>query len=189
MNTLNASLLPLLAKNWWVLLLRGLAGIAFALLAFTWPKLTLVTLILFYGAYLAVEGVMDLVAAIRGGTMAPRWWLAIAGVVALAGAIATFLVPGLTALVLLYIIAGWAIARGVFEIIGAIMLRRQIDNEWLLIFSGILSAVFGICILLWPGAGALSLIWIIGAYALAAGVLCVGFAFRLKRHQTTLRPT
>jgi uncharacterized membrane protein HdeD (DUF308 family) len=185
---MDTKLLQLLAKNWWLLLLRGLCGIVFGLLAMTWPGLTLVTLILFYGAFVAVEGILEIAAAIRGGTAIPRWWLALAGVVALAAAAATFFAPGVTALVLLYIIGGWAVARGVFEIIGAIQLRKEIDNEWLLIFSGAMSVIFGLCVFVWPGASAISLIWLIGAYAIVVGVLCIGLAFRLKKHHRAQHP-
>lgn len=176
------TLLRLLAHNWWVLLVRGLAGILFGLFAFAWPGFTLLTLVLLYGVYVAVEGFCEIMAAIRGGTMAPRWWLALAGVIALLAAAVTFLMPGITALVLLYIIGAWAVVRGVFEIAGAIQLRKEIAGEWMLILSGILSILFGLCVFVWPGATAISLVWLIGLYAFAAGVLCVGLAFRLKKH-------
>jgi uncharacterized membrane protein HdeD (DUF308 family) len=180
---MNTTLLHLLGKNWWVLLLRGICGIAFGLLAFAWPGITLLTLILLYGVFVGAEGFLEIIAAIRGGTVAPRWWLAIAGIIALAASAVTFLAPGITTLVLLYIIAAWAVVHGIFEVIGAIQLRKLISNEWLLVFSGLLSVAFGLCVLIWPGAGALSLIWLIAAYAIVAGVLCVGLSFRLKKHQ------
>jgi uncharacterized membrane protein HdeD (DUF308 family) len=140
-----------LAKNWWLLLLRGIAAIIFGLLAFVWPGLTLLTLILFYGAFALVDGVLAIVAAIAGGAPAPRWWLAIVGILGIAAGLLTFLMPGLSALVLLFFIAGWAIATGVFQIIGAIRLRREIDNEWLLILSGVISVLFGVGVMLAPG--------------------------------------
>jgi uncharacterized membrane protein HdeD (DUF308 family) len=90
--------------------------------------------------------------------------------------------PGLSALVLLFFIAGWAIATGVFQIIGAIQLRKEIDNEWLLILGGIISVLFGVGVMLAPGAGALALIWVIGTYAMIIGLLFVALAFRLKKH-------
>jgi uncharacterized membrane protein HdeD (DUF308 family) len=175
-------MLQLLGRNWWVLFLRGLCGIIFGLLAFTWPGLTLFSLVLLYGVFVGAEGILELIAAIRGGTVAPRWWLAFAGVIALLASIAAFIAPGLTALVLLYIIAAWAVVHGLFEIVGAIQLRKEINNEWLLIFSGIISVIFGVVAFMWPKATALSLVWLIGAYALAAGILCIGFSFRLKKH-------
>lgn len=180
---MNTSLLQSLAANWWILLVRGLVIIIFGVLTLVWPKLTLLTFILFYGASAAVQGVVEIVAAIRGGTIAPRWWLALMGVIALGAAVVTFMMPGLTALVLLYIIGAWAVARGIFEIVGAIQLRKVIDNEWLLILSGVLSVLFGLFTLMWPGATAISLLWLIGAFAIVIGVLEIGFAFRLRRHR------
>jgi len=171
-----------LAKNWWLLLLRGIAAIIFGVLAFAWPGVTLLTLILFYGAFALVDGVLAIIAAITGGAPAPRWWLVIVGLLGIAAGLLTFLMPGLSALVLLFFIAGWAIATGVFQIIGAIQLRKEIDNEWFLILGGIISVLFGIGVMLAPGAGALALVWVIGTYAVIIGVLLVALAFRLKKH-------
>ena len=175
-------LLHALAKNWWLLLLRGIAGIVFGVLAFAWPGLTLLTLILFYGAYALVDGVIAIIAAITGNAPKGRWWLAIVGVLGIAVGAFTFMLPGMTALILLYTIAGWAVAIGVFQIIGAIRLRKEIDNEWLLILSGAISVLFGLAIVYNPGAGALGLVWVIATYAIIAGVLYIGLALRLKRH-------
>ena len=179
---LGSAMVHALAKNWWLLLLRGIAAIIFGLLAFAWPGLTLLTLILFYGAFALVDGVLAIAAAITGGVPGSRWWLAIVGLLGIAAGLLTFLTPGLTALVLLFFIAGWAIVTGVFEIIGAIKLRKEIDNEWLLILSGIISVLFGVGMMLAPGAGALALVWVIGAYSVVLGVIFVALAFRLKKH-------
>lgn len=179
---LGSAMVHALAKNWWLLLLRGIAAIIFGLLAFGWPGLTLVTLILLYGAYALVDGVLAIIAAITGGVPGSRWWLAIVGLLGIAAGLVTFLTPGLTALVLLFFIAGWAIVTGVFEIIGAIKLRQEIDNEWLLILGGIISVLFGVGMMLAPGAGALALVWVIGAYSVVMGVIFVALAFRLKKH-------
>ena len=179
---LGSAMVHALAKNWWLLLLRGIAAIVFGLLAFAWPGLTLLTLILFYGAFALIDGVLAIIAAITGGSAAPRWWLAIVGLLGLAAGLLTFLMPGLTAVVLLLFIAGWAIATGVFQIIGAIKLRKEIDNEWLLILCGVISVLFGVCMMLAPGAGALALVWVIGAYSVVIGALFVALAFRLRKH-------
>lgn len=179
---LQSAMVHALAKNWWMLLLRGIAAIIFGVLALTWPGMTLVTLILFYGAYVLVDGVLAIVAAITGGALMPRWWLAIVGLLGIAAGVLTFLMPGLTAIVLLYFIAGWAVATGVLQIIGAIKLRKEIDNEWLLILGGILSVLFGAAMMAAPGAGALALITVIGIYAMIVGALLVALSFRLKKH-------
>jgi uncharacterized membrane protein HdeD (DUF308 family) len=175
-------MLHALAKNWWLILLRGICAILFGVLAFVWPGATLLTLIIFYGAFALVDGVLAVIAAISGGTPAPRWWLAIVGIAGIVAGLLTFLWPGVTALVLLLFIAGWAIATGVMQIIGAIKLRKEIDNEWLLIAGGVLSVLFGLGVAVAPGAGALALILVIGAYAIVYGALLVGFALRLRKH-------
>lgn len=178
---LGSVMVHALAKNWWMLLLRGVAAIIFGVLAFAWPGMTLLTLIMFYGAFALIDGVLAVVAAITGGATAPRWWLAIVGLLGIATGLLVFMMPGLTALVLLYFIAGWAIATGVFQIIGAIRLRKEIDDEWYLILSGVVSVLFGIGVMMAPGAGALALLWIIGIYAVATGAIMVALAFRLKK--------
>ena len=179
---LGTAMVHALAKNWWLLLLRGIAAIIFGLLAFAWPGLTLVTLILFYGAFVLVDGVLAVIAAITGGVPGSRWWLAIIGLLGIAAGLVTFMMPGLTAVLLLLFIAGWAIATGVFQIIGAIKLRKEIDNEWLLILGGIISVLFGVSMMLAPGAGALALVWVIGAYSVVIGTIFVALALRLRKH-------
>jgi uncharacterized membrane protein HdeD (DUF308 family) len=179
----NPPLVPALARYWWLILLRGLVSILFGVLAFVWPGLTLVTLVLFYGAFMLIDGVLALAHAIMGGNVGSRWWLALVGVAGIVAGALTFMWPGLTALLLLFFIAGWAIALGVFQIIGAIRLRKEIDNEWTLILSGVISVLFGAILLVAPGAGALGLIWAIGSFAIVFGILMVMAALRLKKHQ------
>ena len=174
--------LPVLSRNWWMLALRGLAAIVFGLLAFVWPDITLFALVLLFGAYMLVDGIFAIVAAVRAAGREARWWLLlIEGVLGvLAGLVAAFW-PGLTALALLYFIAAWAIVSGILEIIGAIRLRQEIEGEWALGLSGALSVLFGILLVVIPApAGLLSLVWLIGAYALVFGVLLLVLAFRLR---------
>jgi len=177
-------MLHALAKNWWLVLLRGIAGIVFGLLAFAWPGLTLLTLVLFYGAYALIDGIVALATALTGGAKPiPTWWLVVVGLLGIAAGLVTFLWPGITAFVLILFIGAWAIAHGIFEIIGAIQLRHEIDNEWMLILAGALSVIFGIVILAAPGAGALGLVWAIGAYSIVFGGLLAGLSLRLRKHR------
>ena len=179
----GAAILHGLAKNWWVLLLRGLAAIVFGVLAFAWPGITIVSLIILYGAYALVDGLFALFAAIGGSTgAAPRWWMAVVGIAGVVAGLIAFAWPGITALTILMLIGAWAIVSGIFEIIGAVRLRKEIDNEWTLILHGALSVLFGVLLMAMPGTGALAMIWVIGAYAIAAGILMVALAFRLKSH-------
>lgn len=182
-----------LAKNWWLILLRGVCAIIFGVLTFMWPGISLVTLVLLYGAFALVDGVFGLGAALLGSKgLAPgsRWWLAVVGILGIAAGIVTLVWPGISALVLLLFIAGWAIGTGVLEIVGAIQLRKEIDNEWWLIASGVLSVIFGLVLALQPGVGALALILVIGAFAIVHGALLVMFALRLRaRNADPLLPS
>ena len=177
-----SSLLGALARNWWLILLRGIAAVAFGILTFVWPGVTLVTLVLLYGAFAFVDGLLALWAGIAGGAPAPRWWLILVGLLGIAAGIVTAVLPGMTALLLLYFIAFWAIATGVIQIVGAIRVRKEIDNEWMLIASGVVSVLFGGIVLVAPGAGALGVLFVIGIYAIIYGVMLIGFAFRLRKH-------
>lgn len=173
-----------LAKNWWLVLLRGIVSILFGIVAFVWPGLTLVTLVLFYGAFALVDGVIALVSAFGKDRPAPTWWLILVGVAGIGAGVITFLWPGVTAIVLVIFIGAWALVHGIFEIVGAIKLRKEIDNEWWLILAGIISVLFGLLVLIAPGPGALGLVWAIAAYSIAFGILLVGLSFRLRKHQS-----
>ena len=174
-------MLMTLAQNWWAIVLRGVFAILFGLGTFFWPGITLVVLILLYGAYALADGVMAVIWALAGRRDGPfPWSVFLAGLAAIAAGLVTILWPGVTALVLLYLIAGWAIVRGVFEVVAAIQLRRELTHEWLLAGIGVLSILFGLALIVAPGAGALVVIWWIGAFALVAGIMMVSLGFRLK---------
>ena len=174
------SLLGAMSKNWWLLLLRGLAGIAFGVLALMWPGITLILLVAFYGAWALIDGVLALYMAItgKGGS---TWWLVLVGIAGLVAGALTFFWPGVTALVLVLFIGAWALVSGIFQIIGAIQLRKQIDNEWWLILGGVVSVLFGLYVLVYPGGGALALIWAIAFYSILFGILMVAASFKLKK--------
>lgn len=177
-------MLHALAKAWWLVLLRGVLSIVFGVLAFLWPGITLFALVALYGAFALVDGVLALISAFTGRLKPlPTWWLVLVGIAGIAAGIVTFLWPGITAIVLVLFIGAWALVHGIFEIIGAIKLRKEIDNEWWLILSGVLSVVFGLLVIAMPGAGALGLIWAIAAYSIVFGITWVMLAFRLRKHQ------
>jgi len=174
-------LLQTLAKNWWLLLLRGLVAILFGLLALTWPGISLLILITVYGVYALADGLFALTAAFRHGAVAPRWWLIFIGLVGLTAGMLVLSRPIATAIILLTFVGIWCIVRGVLELIGAFQLRREIDDEWTLVVHGIISVIFGGLVLAWPAFGALAVLWGIGVYAIVAGFLLIGFALRLRR--------
>jgi uncharacterized membrane protein HdeD (DUF308 family) len=177
-------MLHTLAQNWWALALRGLVAVLFGLLTFLLPGITLVTLVLLFGAYALVDGIFNVIAFFR--LMSHHWALLIEGAIGIIAGILTFAWPTITALVLLYIIAFWAIFTGIFEIVAGIRLRKTIANEWLLLVMGVLSLLFGIAILFAPGLGALAIVLWIGAYALVFGIILLAFAFRLRGHRRLL---
>jgi uncharacterized membrane protein HdeD (DUF308 family) len=154
-----------LAKNWWLILLRGIAAVIFGVLTFAWPGVTLLTLVLLYGAFALVDGALALV-----------------GLLGLVAGLITLALPGITAVILLYCIAFWAIAIGVMQVAGAIRLRKEIDNEWLLVASGVISVLFGLILIVAPGAGVLGLLFVIGVYAVIHGIMLIMLAMRLRRN-------
>ena len=170
-----------LHRSWWLLLLRGIIAVAFGVATFVWPGISLVSLILVYGIYAVADGILALIAAIRGGGVAPRWWLALGGIASLVAGALAFVWPGLTALVLVYLIGFWSIMRGVMEIVGAIRLRKEIANEWTLGAAGALSVIFGLILVFAPGAGALGLLWLIATWAILFGLLMIWVAFKVRK--------
>jgi uncharacterized membrane protein HdeD (DUF308 family) len=180
---MDVTLLRSIGRAWWLLALRGGAAIVFGVLALAMPAITLVTLVLFWGAWALVDGVTALWAGwqARDGTT-PLWPFVLTGVLGIAAGVFTLVAPAVTAFALLMLIAVWAIVTGVLEISAAIRLRKEIDNEWWLILSGLLSVAFGALLVLRPGQGALALLWLIASFSIAFGVLMVLFAFKLKKH-------
>ncbi len=170
-----------LGHNWWALVIRGIAAVIFGVLALVWPGITLGVLVLFFGAYVLVDGIFAVIGALMRRAGHDRWWLMfVEGIVGIIAGILTFLWPGITAFVLLFFIAAWAILTGILEIAAAVRLRREVADDWLLALAGIVSIVFGILMAVFPGAGALAVVWLIGLYAIVFGVLYISLAFRLR---------
>jgi uncharacterized membrane protein HdeD (DUF308 family) len=170
-----------LANKWWILVVRGVAALVCGVLAFTLPGITLFALVLVWGAYALVDGAFGLVLGLRSARSGQRWGgLVFAGIVGMAAGVLTFIWPGVTALALLCVVAAWALLTGVAQIVSAIRLRRQIRGEWLLALSGVLSIAFAVLLVVYPGAGLLTLVWLVGAYEIAFGVLQLALAVRLN---------
>jgi uncharacterized membrane protein HdeD (DUF308 family) len=170
-----------LARNWWVVLLRGIAGIIFGILTLFRPEISFFALLLLFGAFAFADGVLAIISALRGGRANDRWWvLLLQGLAGVAAGVIVLLRPDLSALALIYVIAAWALVTGGFEIAAAIRLRKVITGEWLLALAGLASVALGILLFLFPGPGALVVTLWIGAYALVSGVLLTFLAFRLR---------
>ena len=169
-----------LVRNWWVTVLRGVAGILFGIVTFVAPGISLAALVLLFGAYAFIDGVLAILSAVRRHRSHDRWgWLLLEGVAGVAAGVMTLLWPGITALALLYLIAAWALVTGAFAVAAAIRLRKAITGEWLLALSGILSIALGLLLFLFPAAGMMAVVLWIGAYAFVSGILLVALGIKL----------
>ncbi|MEY2488836.1 MAG: hypothetical protein QOC70_778 [Verrucomicrobiota bacterium] len=180
-SIIGSSVAETFRRNWWLLALRGLAAVIFGLLAFAWPGITLLTLIWLFGAFALVNGILSLVLATKAPKGYPRFGsLILGGLLGILAGLLTFVMPGITALGLLILIAAWALVTGILEIVAAITLRKAITGEWILIVTGLASVAFGILLILQPAAGALVMVFWIGAYALVFGILLIVLAFKMR---------
>jgi uncharacterized membrane protein HdeD (DUF308 family) len=171
-----------LVGNWWSFVLRGIFAILFGLLCFILPGMALLTLIFMFGIFALADGVLKIIAAFRRSDprQQPWWALLIGGILSIIAGLIAFFSPGITTIALLYLIAAWALVTGCFEIAVAIRLRKQIDNEWILVLSGVLSILFGAVLFIFPGAGAVAMVWWIGVYAIISGVLMISLGVKLR---------
>lgn len=176
-------MLDALSRNWWMLVARGAFAILFGILALVVPGITLTALVLLFGAYVLIDGGINIYAALVERDRHERWWIGLLeGVVGVIFGVLTFIWPGLTGLVLLYLIAVWAIMTGVLEIMAAIELRKEISTEWLLGLSGVMSIIFGALLIVSPGSGALAVAWLIGFYAIMFGGTMIALGFRIHQN-------
>jgi len=174
----------LMQRYWWVLALRGLIAVLFGIAALLWPGLTILALVIIFGAYALVDGIMAVIVSLQERKVLHGWWvLLLEGIAGILIGIATFLWPGVTALVLLSLIAVWAIITGIFEVIAAFTGHGTFTQEWAIGLAGILSILLGILLIARPGAGLLTIALFIGIYAIIFGVLLIirAFQFRVVR--------
>ena len=170
-----------LSQNWWLVVLRGVLAILFGIAAFLWPGITLLTLIVMFGVYAIFDGLIAIWTGLSRTRETPRWWMfLLEGLLSIGAGIAALVWPGLATLVLVYVIATWAVFTGILEIVAAIRLRHEITNEWFLALGGVLSIGLGILLFLQPAAGSLAIIWMIAGYALVFGILLVILGIRLR---------
>src|SRR5262249_8643579 len=187
MQTMSDPINELLG-NWWLILVRGVVAILFAVLAFVWPGITLTVLVYLFGAYAIVDGLVGLwLGGVAASANRRSWPFLVGGIAGIAAGVLAFVRPDAMALARVCLIAAWASGRGMPEIVAAIELRKVIDGEWALGLAGILSVVFGILVGVQPGAGALALIWLIASYALLFGIVLIVLAFRVHGLQSSYR--
>ena len=171
----------LLSRSWWLLAVRGAVAVLFGLLALLWPGMTLLFLVALFATYALIGGTVSLVGAIKNRQADDDWWLVLLlGLVSIGAGVIAIFHPDLTTLVLVLMMGATALVSGVLDIAVAIRLRRVLTHEWLLGLSGAVSIVFGIAVFLFPGPGALALVWLISFHALLTGVLLLAAAFRLR---------
>ena len=170
-------------SSWKSLALRGAAALLFGILTLIWPAISLIALILLFGVYALVDGASIFVAAAARDSdgWGSRGLLFLHAALGVLVGIITFIWPGITALALLYLIAAWALVTGALQLVAAVRLRKQIQNEWLLGLTGALSVVLGILLAIRPGEGVLAVTWLIGPYAFLVGILLLALAFRIRK--------
>lgn len=169
----------------WMLILRAAISVIIGIMVLVWPGLTLITLVYFFGAFVLVDGIFAVIA----GFFRPygKWSLIIGGILAIVLGIMIFFWPGITAIVLLYLIAAWAIVMGIAAIVTAFSLGGALGQEWVLVIAGAVLVLLGLFLLLRPGAGILSLLWLLGAGLIANGVLLFIRAFLPPSANTSAR--
>lgn len=171
-----------MARNWWMLIVRGIAAVLFGIVVFVSPNIALTALVLLWGAYTLVDGIAAFMVGVQGRQGNNHWWITVLeGLVGVITGILTFLWPNITALLLLYIIAGWAIITGILKIMSAIQLRREIRGEFWLGLGGAVSLLFGVLLVVSPEAGILSLLWLLAIYSIMFGVALVLLGLRMRR--------
>jgi uncharacterized membrane protein HdeD (DUF308 family) len=164
-----------------MILLRGILAILFGIATLLMPGITLIVLVVLFGGYALLDGIILTIIAIKTRKSHSEWWLMlITGLVSIAAGILTFVWPGITAVSLFYVIIAWAMASGILEVIYAIQFRKVIEGAWLLVLDGIISVLFGILLISQPVVGALTVLWLIGIFAIAYGTLLVVLAFQMR---------
>jgi uncharacterized membrane protein HdeD (DUF308 family) len=163
-----------------LLLVRGIVGLVFGIVAFAWPGITIAALVVIFGMYAVIDGVTNLMLGVSRSKTDSRWPHVVQGIFGIAAGVLTFLWPGVTTFALVIFIGAWAIVTGVFEIVAAIRLRKEITGEWMLALSGLLSLAFGVLVFAFPAAGAVGIAWVLGAYAAAAGIILIALGVKLR---------
>lgn len=177
-------MLKLYGTYWWSFLFRGILAAVFGLVAIFLPGVTLGAIAILVGAFFFMDGVFSLFTALQGRAMNSRWTLLLLeGIAGIAVATLTVFWPGMTLLAMVYFIGAWALLTGILEIAAAIRLRHDIQGEWLLGLTGLLSILFSLILFFSPGVGAIALVWLVGTYAIIFGVSLIFLGLKLRLHR------
>ena len=180
-------MLSSITSNWWLVALRGALALIFGVAAFVWPGITFEVLVLLFGAYAFVDGVLVLSFGLMSAGDGQPWSpLVLAGILGITVGVLTFAQPATMALALVYVAGAWAIITGLLQVVAAIRLREYISSEWLLGLSGVLSILFGALVAWQPGSGALTLVYLFGFYAILAGISQIVLGVRLRSLRDSL---
>jgi uncharacterized membrane protein HdeD (DUF308 family) len=183
-------MLEALKANWRLIIFRGFVALLFGFLAFTLPRVTLMTLIILFSMFALFDGVFAFITGIREPKGAQgRGSMIAKGLISIAAGVFALSYPGITAFSFFYLIGAWAIISGGAEIAAAIALRHELKNEWLLLLAGALSVLFGVLMFRNPIVGAQTIIWLIGAFAVTYGIIELMFAFEMKQLGRDIRST
>lgn len=176
-------MLRMLARDWWVFAVRGVAAITFAVAAFIWPEQTVTVLTLLFGAYLLVDGfsMLGLLAAGDPSARRSAWSYALIGVISIGLGICAFVWTDTVALSLLYVIAAWSVVVGALQVYAAYELRRVLEGEIWMAIGGILTIIFGVLLVIYPAAGMISLVWLVALWAIVSGMSSLALAYRLRQ--------
>lgn len=166
-------------------MLRGVVAVLFGILAIVWPEITVLSLALLFGVYTLLDGITSIVMGIGQGT--DRVYLIGLGILGVIAGVIALVWPQITVIVLLVVIAVWAIVAGVMQIAAAIRLRKVIRNEWFLALSGIISLVLGLLLIVQPAEGAIALVIAIATFAIVWGITLVVLGFRIRTLATADR--
>jgi uncharacterized membrane protein HdeD (DUF308 family) len=172
----------LTANYWWTITLRGLIAVLFGIATLAWPEIAIQTMVVLFGTFALLDGIVNLSLAVRTSKVYGRWWeLSVQGLVGVGVGFMSFVWPAVTAVALIYIVAFWAVAVGLLEMAASIRLGDGVGGRWLLSTSGLWSALFGIFLFVCPIAALHGLIWLLGAIAIVSGSVLVFFGLKLRR--------
>jgi uncharacterized membrane protein HdeD (DUF308 family) len=177
-------------RYWWILLVRGVLAILFGIIALAAPGIALLAFIYVFAVYAILDGITAIVVSIQQRSSLRTWWmLLLEGILGLIFGILALAWPGETAVVLLYLVAIWAVLTGLMEISSAFVVPGSVGQRWGVGLAGLLSIIFGIILIVHPGAGLLAILWLVGIYAIVFGLSLIVYAFQVRSWTRTLPPT